>query len=393
MSMSTTDTTSTPAPLNREAWLHALAEKLSPIMKERANLTLNPGSYKLSVGFPSVRARAAKGGRIGECWHGDNRKTKEIFIHPRLGENPVGVAETVLHELIHAALPAGAGHKKPFSQAAKKLGLLPEGARPTATWADEEMKVTLKEICDEIGPFPHEALDTSRMPKQSTRLVKVMCPLCGHTIRDTRKWLDESGAPICATCDIQMEETEAGEGPKSPLVSVSATHEYKVPPIKTDPKDKTIYDPRWSIRMTRNGKSMTWYVIDYGEPFYTDEDGRKVAVLGAKAPRLTPALDREDALNILEALRDGLMTYTEIDSLLAERDQEAEYEDDYLAEDEEETPDYPEDQPTKDEEEAYEATKRAREGVSDPAGASDGGNLKRVREEREIGSFQYKWKV
>lgn len=398
-----TESTETAVPMNREAWLHALAEKLAPLMKDRANLTLHEGSYKLSVGFPSVRARAAKGGRIGECWHGDQRKTKEIFVHPKLG-SAVQVAETVLHELIHAALPAGAGHKKPFSQAAKRLGLMPEGAKPTATFADEEMRKVLEGIVAEIGPYPHEALDTSRMPKQSTRLLKVMCQICGRTVRDTRKWLDESGAPICATCDIQMEEVDSGDKPSSPLISVNCTHEFKVPPVKQDPKAKVTFDPRWSIRMTRNGHDVSWYVIDYGEPFALIDEPiivngqqvgtRKVKVvrLDAIGPRLTAAQDREDALNLLEALRDNLMSYEDVEELLRSRD-ETEYEDEedeeYLDEEEDETPDYPEDQV--DDEDEYEASQRQREAAVEPAGNESSPKVIPIREEREIGSMQRRW--
>jgi hypothetical protein len=384
--MSTTNSPSTP--LNREAWLHALAEKLTPLMRSEAGLTLRPGSYKLSVGFPSTRARALKGGRIGECWHGD-RPTKEIFIHPKLG-SAVQVAETVLHELIHAALPANVGHKKTFSQAAKKLGILPEGAKPTSTFADPNMRKVLQGICDEIGPYPHEALNTDGMPKQTTRLLKAMCPICGYTVRVTAKWLDEGGAPICPTCDIEMEASDAGEGPSSPLVAVSAVHEYKIPVAKANPKAKTVYDPRWSLQMLREGKSVSWRVIDYGDQ-----------LLGVSVPRLTPAESREDALNILEALRDGIMTYKDIEDLEREAEEAEEYQDitaeeleriiednddeeDYLDDEEEEDPDYPEEQPEDDEE--YESQQRQREGVVC-------GTTEPMRFERELGSFQYRWNV
>jgi len=42
--------------------------------------------------------------------------------------------------------------------------------------------------------------------KQTTRLVKCVCPDCGYTIRVTRKWLD-TGLPYCA---CQTRFVEAG---------------------------------------------------------------------------------------------------------------------------------------------------------------------------------------
>lgn len=398
-----TSKTSPKNEMNREAWLHALALKLAPLMKERHNLSLVHGSYKLSVGFPSVGGRATRRGRIGECWHIEGRHTREIFVHPKLGD-PVQVAETVLHELIHAALPAGVGHKKPFSQAAKALGLLPPGARPTATFADEEMKGILKGITDELGPYPHEALDTGRLKPARNPLIKVMCPICGRKVRDTRKWLDESGATICSTCDVQMQEADVDDQPSAALISVNSTHEYKVPIPNEDTTAKIEFDPRWTVMMSRTGRNEKWYVIDYGE--YMVEEPiivagqqvgtRKVVNLGAHTPKTRPALSREDALNLLEALRAGLMTDEEVDKLITDRedqdfDNELPEEDDFLDEDEEETPDYPEDQP--EDEDEYEATQRAREAAG--ASASDAPRVKvaRVKEEREIGSFQYRWSV
>jgi hypothetical protein len=182
-----------------------------------------------------------------------------------------------------------------------------------------------------------------------------------------------------------MEEADAGDGPTSPLVALDTTIEYKVKPVKQDPKARTLYDPRWSLRMIRSGKEMTWYVIDYG-----------THVLGVELPRLTPAENREDALNILEALRDGIMTYEDIDDMLSERDEDVDDldNDDYLDEDEDEAPDYPEDQVDDEEEVEYEQTQKLREGwvkseETEPAAASE----PTVKQDREIGSWQYRWTV
>ncbi len=41
---------------------------------------------------------------------------------------------------------------------------------------------------------------TAGKPKQSTRMIKLMCFGCGYTIRTTAKWLKQS-IPICSHCD------------------------------------------------------------------------------------------------------------------------------------------------------------------------------------------------
>ena len=35
--------------------------------------------------------------------------------------------------------------------------------------------------------------------KQSSRLLKAECESCGYTVRVTRKWVDQVGAPHCPT--------------------------------------------------------------------------------------------------------------------------------------------------------------------------------------------------
>ena len=59
------------------------------------------------------------------------------------------------------------------------------------------------------GDYPHGALNSlpDGTKKQSTRLVKVLCPGCGYTLRTTRKWLDERGAPICP-CNLKPMEAD-----------------------------------------------------------------------------------------------------------------------------------------------------------------------------------------
>lgn len=84
----------------------------------------------------------------------------------------------------------------------------------TATHAGDKLKKALAQIARDLGAYPHAALNPNMRPtkKQSTRLLKMVCMKDGYTIRTTRKWIDELGAPTCA-CGREFveEESEGGE--------------------------------------------------------------------------------------------------------------------------------------------------------------------------------------
>lgn len=182
--------------MTREEWLNQLAENTRDLFKE-AGLTL-PDKLRISVGWPSVRPLGKKKRAIGECWSPacSTDQTTEVFISPFL-QDAATVSHVLVHELIHACVGNKAGHKGPFIMAAKKLGLVKPWTATTAS----------AELADRLVPrfptpsFPHGALDLVAMEKerkkQGTRMVKCECPDCGYTVRTTRKWLDEKGAPWC----------------------------------------------------------------------------------------------------------------------------------------------------------------------------------------------------
>lgn len=295
--------------LNREAWLQRFVSLAIPVIRQRTGHTPQQ-PVKISCGFPLTGGRPRKGGGFtaGECFvlpPSTERKYHQIFVHPSLVK-PLDVGGTVFHEVLHAALPHGVGHRRPFSQAAKKLGL--EG-KPTHAGVKEgtELADVVEEIVAQLGDYPHEGLSPSSGPKQTTRLIKVMCPMCGYVCRVTYKWIDEAGCPVCPQDMIPM---EAGVGAEAslPLIAIDQTVEYKVKAVKKHLLDRAKFDPRWSIRMNRKGGVTHWWVIDYGPP---EQDG--MAVLGIVQPLLTIAESREDAISLLEALRDGSMTYDDIE--------------------------------------------------------------------------------
>lgn len=162
-----------------------------------------PEKVRVSVGFPKG-GRAGGSHTIGQCWDarvsGDGHN--EIFIHPELAD-PGRVMDVLTHELVHAAVGLEAGHKKVFKTCAIKVGLI---GKMTATVASPELHQQLQNYLKRLPPYPHAAMvigGGEGRPKQSTRLLKGLCPACGYTIRLTAKWAD-LGLPTCV-CGRDME--------------------------------------------------------------------------------------------------------------------------------------------------------------------------------------------
>lgn len=173
----------------REEWLVDLIEKLRPMFSEAG---LEIPAVRISCSWPSRSIRK----RLGECWFGKAAAdgSRQMFITP-LRDESAEVAEIVVHELIHGCLPDGTGHKKPFKDAMKRIGL--EG-RAIATTAGPELRERLNTLCLALGDYPHAALSLADAPgkKQGTRMLKLECPQCGYVVRTTAKWLD-AGLPVC----------------------------------------------------------------------------------------------------------------------------------------------------------------------------------------------------
>lgn len=188
------------SPMTREQWLEKLALALATAFAAAGKPL--PERIRMSCGFPSKSALARKAKRIGECWysHTSADKTCEIFISPLVAD-PIEAGAILVHELCHAALGPGFGHKAPFRALATALGL--EGSM-SATVASQGLKDRLTKLVAKIGPYPHaQLMATDGGKKQSTRLLKVECPDCGCVVRMTAKWLDSVGAPTCG-CGEQM---------------------------------------------------------------------------------------------------------------------------------------------------------------------------------------------
>lgn len=187
---------------NREAWLCRMVDSLRPFFAEHGYPL--PERIRVACGWPSRSALSGKAKRIGEAWShrcsGDG--AHETFLSPVLAD-PIEVGATLVHELVHHAVGVEHGHKGPFRKLATAVGLV---GRMTATTAGPALQERLHALAEELGPYPHAALNGGAgRKKQSTRMLKVTCADCGCIVRMTRQWLDEVGAPTCA-CGGAMAE-------------------------------------------------------------------------------------------------------------------------------------------------------------------------------------------
>jgi hypothetical protein len=131
----------------REQWLVNLAVLLRPWFSGKGYEI--PLRVRLGVGALTASPRT-----LGVCHaQRDRDGYQHITISPFI-DDPVLVAATLVHELIHAALPAEEVHGARFREAAQALGL--EG-RLTATAPGPSLRAHLDDLVRRVGPYPHKA--------------------------------------------------------------------------------------------------------------------------------------------------------------------------------------------------------------------------------------------
>lgn len=185
----------------REDWLAAALEEMRPMIEAAAAETV-PERVRVSCALPSNYSR---NGASGETWaptaSADNHH--EIVVSSTLA-NPSAVFAALLHEVIHTATGTTVQHSKAWTAAAIALGLAPVGPA-SDEWARTTEGPTFdglwSEIIEGLGPYPHGALLAGmNKPKQSTRMLKCVCPSCNWTFRATPKHISK-GLPTCVCGD------------------------------------------------------------------------------------------------------------------------------------------------------------------------------------------------
>jgi predicted RNA-binding Zn-ribbon protein involved in translation (DUF1610 family) len=185
---------------SREDWLRQglellLVEVIEPVQCVNRGVG-GPRSTYVSVGFPKG-SKGKSGPAIGQCWSGTSSAdgNPHVFISPTLVD-PDRVLDVLLHELGHVIVGNNHGHRKPFSDFCRKVGLV----KPwTATTASPELREKLNNISIKLGAYPHSGLTSlAGVKKQTTRMRKYKCPACGQIVRAATDTLNAS----CLDCNV-----------------------------------------------------------------------------------------------------------------------------------------------------------------------------------------------
>jgi len=185
--------------LDREAWLTELAgfildDKIAPLMQGAKY----PANYRISIGYPPRTRGDSKAIAVCIQSGASADSTSEIFVSPKLGDS-LAIAEALTHELVHYSDDCASGHRHHFARVARRIGLL---GPLTATYASPELKRYFESIIKILGDIPHAAINLEKAkPKQSTRMIKVLCPKCAFNYRASASQLARVHIWDCPACD------------------------------------------------------------------------------------------------------------------------------------------------------------------------------------------------
>ena len=183
----------------REEWLTAALTMIRTHAPVAARI-------RVACGFPSTFTRS---GTLAECWPDQSSAdgTWEILISPTVAD-PVQVFVLLLGQSLHTLPGAASNTSTTWRDACINNGLAP---------ADEGWKslITTPDLTDlfpviDLGPYPHAEIVTGQRKTQGTRMLKLVCPTCGYTIRTTAKWL-ATGLPQCHDGDTFVAEVADAE--------------------------------------------------------------------------------------------------------------------------------------------------------------------------------------
>ncbi len=130
---------------------------------------------------PNVKAACGPVGlglprAIGVCYDksASVNEFHEIFISGTQAE-PMRVLDILLHELIHACVGCKEGHKGRFKKLAKQFGF---AGKMTATYVEDgsELQAQLREICDQLGPYPHAEMKKVKKPSRQPKRIVFYSP-------------------------------------------------------------------------------------------------------------------------------------------------------------------------------------------------------------------------
>lgn len=184
----------------REGWLSDALTLITPRI-EAAGYSL-PAKIKVACGFPM----GSRGGKrvlaqtIAPEASADG--ITEMFISPTVSD-PVTALGCVL---------VAAGHSLPkgkFKAYCSAMGI--EGKKAVARPGANAEAWLRDEVLPQLGAYPHAAVDPNQRKKQSTRMIKLVCPETGYTVRTTAKWIKEGFPTSPAGHVMVIDGDEASE--------------------------------------------------------------------------------------------------------------------------------------------------------------------------------------
>jgi hypothetical protein len=182
----------------REEWLGVAAQELAAHFESKG-FTL-PAKLRFSCSWPAGSRGSKK--VLGQCVAPEASQdgSTEVYIVPTVADPKLALG-VLVHELVHAAVGVRHGHKRPFAVACDKLGLT---GKPAQALPGPQMIWEMERVLAAVGDYPHAAVNLDARKKQSTRMLKAVCPETGYTVRLTKKHAD-TGMPVSpAGADIAL---------------------------------------------------------------------------------------------------------------------------------------------------------------------------------------------
>jgi len=178
--------------MNREQWLNKAVRKARPMFKKAGHEL--PENVRVGSGHMGTGLRSK---HIGECWHSSASEDagREIWIRPDQTD-AMSVLGTLVHELVHAALPDGTGHKGPFKKLGEALLLV---GKPTHMTGGEDFAAIWQTFVEKTGAYPQPKFMAAHAKKKQQQSVqKFECDECGMVFRTSLKWADSvTECPCC----------------------------------------------------------------------------------------------------------------------------------------------------------------------------------------------------
>lgn len=190
----------------REEWLGVAAQEIAPHFE--AHGFRLPAKLRFSCSWPAGSRGSKK--VLGQCVAPEASQdgSTEVYVVPTVAEPKLALG-ILIHELVHAAVGVRHGHKKPFAAACTKLGLT---GKPAQALPGPALDGEVNRVLAAVGAYPHAAVNLDARKKQSTRMLKAVCPETGYTVRLTKKWA-AMGMPVSpAGCEMVLASDDDGEG-------------------------------------------------------------------------------------------------------------------------------------------------------------------------------------